>query len=86
MLKKAFDEAAQVPTEVQNTLAELLLAELETLKAQTDPFLAAHRNAPVDDEPVTDEDLVALRQGLEDLANGRTLSQEEVRRRFAEEP
>lgn len=49
----------------------------------TDSFLAVHRDAPIDDEPVTDEDLAALREGLEDLASGRTLSQEEILQRFA---
>jgi hypothetical protein len=85
MLKKAFDQASLLPDAVQNTIAALVLAEAGSQRAQSDPFLAAHLNAPLDDESVTDEDLVALREGLEDLANGRTLSQEEVRQRFAGE-
>jgi hypothetical protein len=74
-LRKAFDEASQVPEVFQDVIATLVLAELESLRAKTDPFLLAHQNAPDDDEPVTDEDLAALREGLEDLASGRTLSQ-----------
>lgn len=84
-LRKAFDEASQVSETFQDIIAALVLAELESLRARADPFLVAHHNAPDDDEPVTDEDLAALREGLEDLANGRTLTQEEVRGRLAGE-
>ena len=82
-LRKAFDEASQVSDVVQDIIAALVLAELESLKAKADPFLVAHQDAPDDDEPVTDEDLAALREGLEDLASGRSLSREEVRGRLA---
>lgn len=52
---------------------------LEFLKAQgEDPFTRAHFNAPIDDEPATDDDLLALDEGLEDLAEGRTVSHQEV--------
>ncbi len=53
---------------------------MEFLKSQAkDPFWLAHQRAPIDDEPATDEDLLALEEGLDDLAKGRTLSQGQVR-------
>jgi predicted transcriptional regulator len=36
--------------------------------------------APADDEALTDEDLAAIREGLEEKARGEVLSQEEVER------
>ncbi len=86
MLKKAFAEASQLTDAHQDAIAQLVLAELKALydqSASPDPFLRAHHNAPVDDEPVTNADLAALREGLEDLAQGRTLTQEEIRRQFS---
>ena len=42
----------------------------------------ALRDAPVDDEPLTEEDLAALEEAWEDVAHGRLISHEEIRRRF----
>ncbi|MCB1036514.1 MAG: hypothetical protein KDD47_21995 [Acidobacteria bacterium] len=36
--------------------------------------------APLDDEPVTDDDLAAVREGFEEKARGETVSHAEVRR------
>jgi len=36
--------------------------------------------APLDDEPVTDEDLAAIREGLAEKARGEVISQEEAER------
>ncbi len=56
---------------------------MEFLKSQAeDPFLLAHRRAPDDDEPITEDDLRALEEGLEDLAGDRTLSQAQVRQQL----
>lgn len=51
-------------------------------ESETDPVLAALRDAPIDDEPLTEEDLAALREAQEDVAHDRLISHEEVRRRF----
>jgi hypothetical protein len=49
---------------------------------ETDPVMAALRDAPMDDEPLTEEDLATLREAREDVAQGRLISHEHVRRRF----
>jgi predicted transcriptional regulator len=43
------------------------------------PVLA---NAPLDDEPVTEQDLAAIARGKADMAAGRLVSHEEVKREF----
>lgn len=45
-----------------------------------DPLLIALQNAPEDDEPLTAEDLEALREAEEDVAQGRVVSHEQARR------
>ena len=53
---------------------------------EDDPVLKALREAPFDDEPLTDEDLAALREAEEDEIHGRLIPHEEIRRRiFGEE-
>jgi hypothetical protein len=49
---------------------------------ESDPVLVALREAPLDDEPLTDEDLMALEEARKDVAQGRLISHDEVRRRF----
>jgi hypothetical protein len=53
------------------------------LRVQQDPLLAALAAAPLDDEEVTEEDRAALREAEADLAAGRTVSTEQLRRRLA---
>jgi hypothetical protein len=50
--------------------------------ADEDPVLKALREAPPDDEPVTEGDLQALDEAWEDVRQGRLISNEEVRRRL----
>jgi hypothetical protein len=45
-------------------------------------LVAALREAHMDDEPLTEEDLKALEQAREDVAQGRLISHAEIRRRF----
>jgi hypothetical protein len=45
-----------------------------------DPVLLAFRDAPLDDEPWTDEDEAAAAEGRADLAAGRTVSLDEALR------
>ncbi len=45
-------------------------------------LLEAFRNAPIDDEPVTEEDLKAIEEAEEAIARGETQSLEEVMREF----
>ncbi len=49
-----------------------------------DRVARALQDAPLDDEPLTEEDLAALAEAYEDLKKGRVVSHEEVRRRILE--
>jgi hypothetical protein len=51
-----------------------------------DPVLLAMLTAPLDDEPETDEERAAVAEAREDVAAGRLISHEEVRRRVLGEP
>ncbi len=63
------------------TLTEEQAAEtLRLLDQRADPVLAAFRDAPVDDEPWTDEDEAAAAEGRADVAAGQTVSLEEAMR------
>mgnify|MGYP001596588904 CR=1 FL=1 len=56
---------------------------LEYLVVQgTDAVLRAIQKAPVDDEPLTAEDIAALREADEDIIAGRVVPHEEARRRL----
>jgi predicted transcriptional regulator len=50
--------------------------------AKKHPVLEAIERAPLDDEPVTPEDEAALKEALADVREGRTVSHDEVRRRW----
>jgi predicted transcriptional regulator len=52
---------------------EKLPAAREALARLTDPVLLAFLNAPMDDEPLTDEDLAAIAEGKADIARGLTV-------------
>jgi predicted transcriptional regulator len=63
--------------------AELPAAKrfLEYLRQQVeDPLRVFLNAAPIDDEPVTDEDLAAIREALAERARGEVVSHEEVKR------
>ena len=53
---------------------------LEFLRQQTDPVLIALMSAPEDDEPETDEERTALAEAYADVAAGRVIPLEEVKR------
>jgi len=53
---------------------------LRLLDLRVDPVIAAFRDAPLDDEPWTEEDESAAAEGRADLAAGRTMSLEEAMR------
>lgn len=56
---------------------------LESLRQEPhDPVGRALREAPVNDEPLTAEDLVALDEAERDRQEGRVVSDEEARQRF----
>jgi hypothetical protein len=47
-----------------------------------DPVLKALLLAPLDDEPETDEERLAVEEAMEDLRQGRVVSMEEIKREF----
>jgi hypothetical protein len=53
---------------------------LQLLEERGDPVIAAFRDAPIDDEPWTEEDEAAAAEGRADLAAGRTVSLDEAMR------
>lgn len=53
---------------------------LQLLEEREDPVIAAFRDAPVDDEPWTDEDEAAAAEGRADLAAGQTVSLDKAMR------
>jgi len=58
---------------------------LEYLRLQAaDPLRAVLDAAPLDDEPVTDDDLAAIREGLDEKAAGEVVAHEEVKRLLRE--
>ena len=68
-------------------LDELPESEIEPVvefiaSRQEDPVLAACRDAPEDDEPFTAQDEAAVAEGRADFAAGRTVSHEEMLRKY----
>ena len=53
---------------------------LRLLDLRNDPVVAAFRDAPIDDEPFTEDDEAALDEARTDIAAGRTLSLDEAMR------
>ncbi len=58
---------------------------LRLLDEREDPVVAAFRDAPVDDEPLTPEEEGALVEADRDIAAGRTISLEELKRELGDE-
>ncbi len=52
------------------------------ISLERDPVLAAFRNAPMDDEELSEEDIAALREADQAIAEGRVSSHEDVMRRM----
>ena len=61
--------------------AQVALAAVE--REREDPVIAAFHDAPEDDEPWTEQEDVAVREADEDIAAGRTVSHEEMLRKYA---
>ena len=54
-------------------------------RRRKDPFVEMLESAPLDDEPVTEDDLRSLEEGRQDYLAGRTISSEEVKRKYREQ-
>lgn len=59
------------------TAAKRFLAYLRNTR---DPLMRKMVEAPYDDEPLTEEDIAALDEAWEDVAAGRVITDEEVKR------
>ena len=57
---------------------------LEQLQAVDDPLLQAFLNAPIDDEPLTPEEVLAVEEGKAEIARGEGIPWEVVRARLLE--
>ena len=58
---------------------------LEYLRRQAEDLLPeALATAPMDDEPLTEEDLEAIRQGFEERSRGEVVSHDKVKRLLLE--
>ncbi len=72
--------------QIVDAMPETELPEIESMlaerKIQADPFLRALAHAPEDDEAVTEEEEIAVREAYADIAAGRVVSHEDVRRRL----
>ena len=71
------DDLHHLVDELDEDAAREALAYLHTLGLP--PVL---RNAPIDDEPETDEERQFVEEARQDLAAGRVVSHEEIRREF----
>ncbi|MDE0060453.1 MAG: hypothetical protein OXI22_13450 [Defluviicoccus sp.] len=56
---------------------------LHSLCRDLHPVVRAMRSAPIDDEPLTDEDRAAIREGRREIAAGHGIPNERIRRRDA---
>ena len=57
-----------------------MLETLRLLDLRSDPVIAAFRDAPIDDEPWSEEDEAAAAEGRADVAGGRTVPLDEALR------
>ncbi|MEX2431533.1 MAG: hypothetical protein WD645_06400 [Dehalococcoidia bacterium] len=61
---------------------EAALRYVAYLRSTIDPGIRTLVEAPYDDEPLTKEEEVALEEGLADIAAGRVIPHDEVKRRL----
>jgi hypothetical protein len=54
-------------------------------RRRKDPFLEMLESAPLDDEPVTEDDLRSLEEGWQDYLAGNYVTSDEIKRRYREQ-
>ena len=77
--KKRLHELVDELSEDQVEAAERYLRSLHN---QDDPVVRAMRSAPVDDEPLSDEDRKAIDDGHRDIAAGRCIPDDLIRHKL----
>ncbi len=75
----AKDDLHHLVDQLDEEAAREALAYLQTLKLP-----AVLRDAPLDDEPETDEERKAVQEARDELARGEAVSAEEAKRRLLE--
>lgn len=80
-IKKEIRQLINKLPESELNAARRFLRYLITQSAEEDPVLKAMENAPLDDEPLTKEDVKALNKAYRDIKEGCILSDKEFRRR-----
>ena len=55
---------------------------LLSLCGQEHPIVHAMRSAPIDDEPLTDKDRVAIEEGEREIAAGHGIPHDRIRRKY----
>ncbi len=71
---------------LRKLIDELPEAELPAAERALEQIAQRHRleealaNAPYDDEPLTDEDIAAIEEGIADFKAGRVMTTDELRR------
>jgi hypothetical protein len=74
----AKDKLHQVIEDLSELEAEQML-ELIARRRERDPVVEAFENAPIDDEPFTEEDERALEEGLVAYRRGETFTLDQIR-------
>ena len=69
----------QLRERVEQLTEEEAAETLRLLDQRTDPLTILLDNAPLDDEPVTEEEEAAVQIAREEIARGETISLEELR-------
>jgi hypothetical protein len=54
------------------------------LRRRKDPFEEMLETAPLDDEPLTEDDVRSLEEGWQDYLAGRCITSDEVKRKYRE--
>lgn len=70
----------QLRERIETLSEEQAEGTLRLLDLEDDPVIVAFRDAPVDDEPWTEQDEAAATEGRADIAAGRTVSLDEAMR------
>jgi hypothetical protein len=70
----------QIVDELEQGESEWLLELLEEHMA--DPFLQAHRNAPLEDEEISPEEEAAVEEAREEIRRGEYVTADEAKRRL----
>ncbi|MGH2614792.1 MAG: hypothetical protein ACRDJC_06105 [Thermomicrobiales bacterium] len=56
-----------------------------SFRRRKDPFVEMLESAPLDDEPVTEDDVRSLEEGWQDYLAGRYVTSDEVKRKYREQ-